>query len=128
MPVCEAVYSRQVILVADHTPYSPDLAPYDFCLFSEVKSALREHFQTVEKVCIKYIIFWKTCNGLLSPYRLEKTICLEKEKRLYPRKILEGTYIKENEQRSMNLNNGIGVSLLYGKGKEAWLKRDNQTI
>ena len=37
----------------------------------------------------------------------------------------EGTYTKENKRRRMNLD-GIGVSSLYGKGKEAWLKRDKQ--
>ena len=58
----------------------------------------------------------------------EKAICLGKEKRLFPRKILECAYIKENEERCMNLNEGIGVSTIYGKGKGAWIKREKQGI
>ncbi|KAJ4434182.1 hypothetical protein ANN_22730 [Periplaneta americana] len=38
------------IPVLEHSPYSPDLAPYDFHLFSKVKSALKgTHFQSVEE-------------------------------------------------------------------------------
>ena len=46
----------------------------------------------------------------------EKIICLEKEKRLYSSKILESAYIKENRRRCMNLNDGLGISIFYGKG------------
>ena len=74
----------------------------------------------------------------------EKTICLEKEKRLFPRKILESVYykiiirslaqimslfsinksvyIKGNKERCMNLNEGIGVNMIYGRGKNIWIK------
>ena len=49
---------------------------------------------------------------------------LEKEKRLFPRKILESAHIKENKQKCMNLNEGIGVSAVYAKG--TWLRRGRQ--
>ena len=58
----------------------------------------------------------------------EKTICMEEEKRLFPRKILESVYIKENKERSMNLNEGIGVNAIYGRGKDVWIKREKQGI
>ena len=46
------------------------------------------------------------------------TECLETEKRLFPRKIIESAYIKANRNRCMNLNEGLGVTTIYGKGKE----------
>ena len=52
--------------------------------------------------------------------------CLEKEKRLFPRKILESLYIKENKERCMNLNEVIGVNTIYGRGKDIWIKRKNK--
>ena len=55
-------------------------------------------------------------------------MCLEKEKRLFPRKILESAHIRGNKQRCMNLNEGIGVSRVYGKGKGAWLRIRKQKI
>ena len=55
-------------------------------------------------------------------------ISLEKEKRLLPRKILESAYIKENKESCMNLNEGIGVSTIYGKGKGACIEREKQGI
>ena len=58
----------------------------------------------------------------------EKTICLEKEKRLFLRKILESVYIKENKERCMNLIEGIGVNKIYGRGRNVWIKRDKQGI
>jgi hypothetical protein len=42
---------------------------------------------------------------------------------MFPRKIIEGTYIRKNKQRCLNLNEGIGVSVVYGRGERAWLKR-----
>ena len=42
--------------------------------------------------------------------------CLEKEKRLFPRKILESAHIRANNQRCMNLNDGLGAANVYGKG------------
>ena len=53
---------------------------------------------------------------------------MENEKRLFPRKILESVYIKENKERCMNLNDGIGVSTIYERGKGAWIKRENEGI
>ena len=50
----------------------------------------------------------------------------ERKKRLFSRKILDSTYIRENKQKCMNLKDGIGVSTVYGKGKEAWLRRGEQ--
>ena len=50
--------------------------------------------------------------------------CLEKEKRLFPRKILESAHIKANKERYMNLNDGLGVTDVYGKGK--WLRRGRE--
>jgi histone-lysine N-methyltransferase SETMAR len=39
------------IAVLEHPPYSPDLSPYDFCLFPKIKSVLKgTHFVSVEKV------------------------------------------------------------------------------
>ena len=48
----------------------------------------------------------------------EKTICLQKEKRLFRRNILESVYIKENKERCMNLNEGEGVNTIYGSEKD----------
>ena len=56
----------------------------------------------------------------------DNMVVLEKEKRLIPRKILESAHIKKNKQKCMNLNEGIGVSAVYGKGKRAWLRRRRQ--
>ena len=53
---------------------------------------------------------------------------MEKEKRLFLRKILESVYIKENKERCMNLNEGIGVNKIYGRGRNVWIKRDKQGI
>jgi len=58
----------------------------------------------------------------------DKAICLEKEKRLFARNILESAHKRRNKQRCMNLNEGIGVSTVYGKGKGAWLRRRKQEI
>jgi len=58
-------------------------------------------------------------------HRIEwnKAVVIEKEKRLFPRKIIEGVYIKRNRQRCLNLNEGIGISMVYGGGEGAWLRR-----
>ena len=48
----------------------------------------------------------------------DKAVVLEKEKRMFPRKIIEGVYIKRNRQRCLNLNEGIGISMVYGEGRE----------
>ena len=48
---------------------------------------------------------------------------LEKEKRMFPRKIIEEAYIRRNKQRCLNLNEGIGVSMVYGGGERAWMRR-----
>ena len=50
--------------------------------------------------------------------------CLEKEKRLIPRKILESAHIRANRERCLNLNEGIGVTDLYGKGNWLWRERE----
>ena len=36
----------------------------------------------------------------------------------------ESAYIKANRNRCMNLNEGLGVNTIYGKGKEGWLRRE----
>jgi hypothetical protein len=41
--------------------------------------------------------------------------CLEKEKRLIPRKILESAHIRANRERCLNLNEGIGVTEWKGE-------------
>jgi len=42
------------ITVLEHPPYSPDLAPCDFCLFPKIKSVLKgTHFVSVEHVKAK---------------------------------------------------------------------------
>jgi len=59
----------------------------------------------------------------------DKVMCLEKEKRLFPRKILGSAYIKENKKKVYELKNeGIGVNAIYGRGKGAWIKREKQGI
>ena len=50
--------------------------------------------------------------------------CLEKEKRLIPRKILESAHIRANRERCLNLNEGIGVTDMCGKGN--WLRRGRE--
>jgi hypothetical protein len=42
---------------------------------------------------------------------------------MFPRKIIEGAYIRRNKQRCLNLNEGIGVSMVYGGGEREWLRR-----
>ena len=59
---------------------------------------------------------------------LNNTECLETEKRLFPRKIIESAYIKANRNRCMNLNEGLGVTTIYGKGKEGWLRRERESL
>ena len=50
--------------------------------------------------------------------------CLENEKRTIPRKILESVHMRANRERCFNLNEGIGVTYVYGKGN--WLRRQRQ--
>ena len=46
--------TNKIITVLGHPPYSPDLAPCDFCLFTKIKSVLNEnHFVSVENVTAK---------------------------------------------------------------------------
>ena len=54
--------------------------------------------------------------------------CLESEKRLFPHKIIESAYIKDNRNRCMNLNEGVGVTPIHGKGKEGWLRRGRESL
>ena len=43
--------AKKNIPVLPHSPYSPDLAPYDFCLFSKLKSKLMgHHFGTMDNI------------------------------------------------------------------------------
>ena len=43
--------AKKNIPVLHHPPYSPDLAPCDFCLFSKFKSKLKGHrFGTIEQI------------------------------------------------------------------------------
>jgi len=56
------------------------------------------------------------------------TECLETEIRLFPRKIIESAYIKANRNRRMNQNEGLGVTTIYGKGKEGWLRRKKENV
>ena len=50
--------------------------------------------------------------------------CLETEKRLFPRKIIESAYIMANR----DLNEGLGVTTIYGKNKEGWLRRERESL
>ena len=50
------------------------------------------------------------------------TECLETEKRLFPRKIIESAYIK------VNRNEGLRVTTIYGKGREGWLRRKRESL
>ena len=39
------ILTKNDVTTLEHTPYSPDLAPADFCLFPQLKSVLKgEHF------------------------------------------------------------------------------------
>jgi transposase len=50
----EQLLANTNITVLEHPPYSPDLAPCDFCLFPEIKSVLKiNHFVSVENVKAK---------------------------------------------------------------------------
>ena len=51
-----------------------------------------------------------------------------RKKRLFPRKIIESAYIKANRNRCMNLNEGLGVTTIYGKAKEGWLRRERERL
>ena len=37
--------------------------------------------------------------------------------------MLESAYIKEYREKRKKINEGAGVSTIFGKGKEAWLRR-----
>ena len=53
----------------------------------------------------------------------EGAICLDRETRTVPRKIIEGCHIKANEGKCMDLNKDMVVSIQY-KGREgAWIWR-----
>ena len=43
-------------------------------------------------------------------------------------KIIESAYIKANRNRCMNLNEGLGVTTIYGKGKKGWLRRERESL
>jgi len=48
--------ANKSITVLEHPPYSPDLAPCDFCLFPKIKSVLKgTHFVSVENVKAKTV-------------------------------------------------------------------------
>ena len=49
-------------------------------------------------------------------------------KKLFPSKIIESAYIKANRNRCMNLNEGLGVTTIYGMGKEGWLTREKESL
>ena len=44
---------------------------------------------------------------------------LRKGREMFPRNILESAHIRVNKQRCMNLDEEIGVSTVYGKGKRS---------
>jgi hypothetical protein len=56
--------------------------------------------------------------NMTDPVDGNKITCLEKGKRLYPRKSLESSHIK-----GMNLNDGLVLSSQYGKKKEVCLRK-----
>ena len=58
----------------------------------------------------------------------DKTTCLEKEIRLYRRKILENIHIKENTRICINLNEGLEIKHAVRRGERTWLRRGNQLI
>jgi hypothetical protein len=37
-------------------------------------------------------------------------------------------YIKANRNRCMNLKEGLGVTTIYRKGKEGWLRRERESL
>ena len=44
---------------------------------------------------------------------------VEKEKRTIPCKLVEGSYIKNNKNKYMSLNDGLYASAQYGVGEKA---------
>jgi len=53
LSVKQFLANRNITLL-EHPPYSPDLAPCDFCLFPEIKSVLKgTNFMSVENVKAK---------------------------------------------------------------------------
>ena len=42
--------------------------------------------------------------------------------------MIESAYIKVNRNRCMNLNEGLGVTTIYRKGKEGWLRRRRENL
>ena len=90
----------------------------------EMKKRIEEHKKDVK--------FRRIGNSAMEEFNHEidwdKAICLEKEKRLFPRKILESAYIKENKERCMDLNEGIRASKICGRAKGAWIKREKQGL
>ena len=49
-------FANKNITVLEHSPYSPDLTPCDFCLFPKIKSVLvGTHFVSVENVKAKMV-------------------------------------------------------------------------
>ena len=73
----------------------------------------------------KYVEYGRTGNSAIArhteqfKHRIDwtNTERLETEKRLFPGKIIDSAYIKANRNRCMNLNEGLGVTTIYGKGK-----------
>jgi len=58
----EQLLANKNTTVLEHPPYSPDLAPFDFCLFPKIKSVLKgNHFVSVKKLKEKR---WRNATAL----------------------------------------------------------------
>ena len=86
----------------------------------EIKFTMEKRVQQIKKD----VEYSRTANSAIARHteQLKHEIdwtnveCLETEKRLFPQKIIENAFIKANRNRCMNLNEGLGVTTIYGKG------------
>jgi GIY-YIG catalytic domain. len=90
----------------------------------KMKKRIEEHKKYVEYERISNSAIARHVGEFNHENDWEKTIRLEREKILFPRKILESVSIKENKERCMSLNEGIEVNMIYGRGKNVWIKKN----
>ena len=88
---------------------------------------IEEHKKVAEFKRISNIAIAGNVEGFKHEIVWDKVIQLERKKRLFSRKSLESAYINECREKCMNLNQEVGVSKMYGKGKEAWLRKKKKT-
>ena len=93
-----------------------------------IEKRIKQHKKNVEFGRVENNVIARHVKEKEHQIEWEKAVVLEKEKRMFPRKIIEGAYIRRNKQRCLNLNDGLGVSMVYGGGERAWLRRGEVTI